>query len=329
MEEQYSLVPELSEQGQETGYYTREPDGISGMTLSALSEFCGLAAGSTTAISNLLTQIRDSDPETNDLSEPLKPFAGKDLRLETNDLQGRLIVPDEACFAIADHYANHARTYKGKPICRQNLQSLGSVSMRLFIWSKTGFVPQILKDRLRGHTTAYIERLENVRDHQIPDELWTTFREGADVLLLIEKDMKVPVDQMDLCDGSIGRHWSNYRQDKDWAKEVGTYTHVFRDKRDKRPCNAYEYSELPHFKRWLRETYIPYHLPQYLCTKFDKLATRQIYEEINGLTDRVKEVTEIKRMTPQQGQKYEEFQYLRKRLLGKEFIPLPQSDKEF
>jgi hypothetical protein len=201
-------------QGQETGYYTREPDGTSGMTVTALSEFCGLAGGSTTTMSDLLTKIKDSDPEANDLSEPLKVFASKDLRLEANDTQGRLIVPDEACFAIADHYANHARAYKGKPICRQNLQNLGSVSMRLFIWSKTGFVPQILKDRLRGHTTAYIERLENVRDHKIPDELWVTFREGADVLLLVEKDMKVPVDQMDLCDGSIGIHWREYRNNK-------------------------------------------------------------------------------------------------------------------
>jgi len=322
MADDYKLVPEINSTGNETGYYTREPDGISGMTLSALSEFCGLAAGSTTAISNLLTQIKDSDPETNELSEPLKFFAGKDLRLETNDIQGRLIVPDEACFLIADHYANHARAYKGKSVCRQNLQNLGNVSMRLFIWSKTGFVPQILKDRLRGHTTAYIERLENVRDHLIPDEFWTTFREGADVLLLIEKDMKIPVDQFDLCDGSIGKHWSKYREEQEWAEEVGSYIHVFRDQRDSRPCAAYDYSELPHFRKWLRETYIPYHLPKYLVTKFDKLAVRQIYEEINGVTNRVKEVTEIKRMTPQQIQSYEDFQVLRKQLLGRDFVPL-------
>jgi hypothetical protein len=326
MADDYKLVPEIDSTGNETGYYTREPDGISGMTLSALSEFCGLATGSTTAISNLLTQIKDSDPETNELSEPLKPFAGKDLRLETNDLQGRLIVPDEACFAIADHYANHARAYKGKSVCKQNLQNLGNVSMRLFIWSKTGFVPQVLKDRLRGHTTAYIERLENVRDHQIPDEFWTTFREGADVLLLVEKDMKIPVDQFDLCDGSIGTHWSNYRKGEAWAQEVGSYIHVFRDQRGSREARAYDYSELPRFKKWLRENYIPYHLPEYLAGKYGKLAVRQIYEEINGVTDRVKEVTEIKRMTPQQAQAYEDFQVLRKQLLGRDFIALPSNE---
>ena len=326
MADDHKLVPEIDSTGNETGYYTREPDGTSGMTLSALSEFCGLATGSTTAISNLLTQIKDSNPETNELSEPLKPFVGKDLRLETNDLQGRLIVPDEACFAIADHYANHARAYKGKSVCKQNLQNLGNVSMRLFIWSKTGFVPQILKDRLRGHTTAYIERLENVRDHEIPDDFWTTFREGADVLLLIEKDMKIPVDQFDLCDGSIGAHWGTYRKGEDWAQEVGSYTHIFRDQRGPQTARAYDYFELPRFKRWLRENYIPYHLPEYLVGKYGKLAVRQIYEEINGVTNRVKDVTEIKRMTPLQAQAYEDFQVLRKQLLGRDFIALPSNE---
>jgi hypothetical protein len=323
MTDSYRLVPEFDSTGNETGYYTREPDGTSGMTVSALSEFCGVTQP---AITQLLNRIQESDPITNDLSEPLKPFSGKDLRLITNDLQGRLIIPDEACFAIADHYANHARAYKGKSVCRQNLQNLGNVSMRLFIWSKTGFVPQILKDRLRGHTTTYIERLENVRDHQIPDELWTTFREGADVLLLVEKDMKIPVDQLDLCDGSIGIHWSAYRKDKDWAGNVGSYIHVFRDQRGSREARAYEYSELPRFKKWLRETYIPFHLPEYLTDKYGKLAIRQVYEEIDGLTDRVAEVTKIKRMTPQQAQSYESFLVLRRQFLGRDFTSMPSEE---
>jgi hypothetical protein len=323
MVDSYRLVPEFDSTGNETGYYTREPDRTSGMTVSALSEFCGVTQP---AITQLLNRIQESDPITNDLSEPLKPFSGNDLRLITNDLQGRLIIPDEACFAIADHYANHARAYKGKSVCRQNLQNLGNVSMRLFIWSKTGFVPQILKDRLRGHTTTYIERLENVRDHQIPDELWTTFREGADVLLLVEKDMKIPVDQLDLCDGSIGIHWGAYRKDKDWAENVGSYIHVFRDQRGSREARAYEYSELPRFKKWLRETYIPFHLPEYLTDKYGKLAIRQVYEEIDGLTDRVREVTHIKRMTPQQAQSYERFQVLRRQFLGRDFTPLSSEE---
>ena len=67
MADDYKLVPEVDSTGKETGYYTREPDGVSGMTVSALYEFCGLASGSTTTMSDLLTKIKDSDPEANDL----------------------------------------------------------------------------------------------------------------------------------------------------------------------------------------------------------------------------------------------------------------------
>ena len=246
---EYRLVSGYNEQDEETGYYTREPDGISGMTLSALAEFCGLAAGSVTAISNLLTKVEQSKPETNDLPETLKSFAGKTLRLETNDLQGRLIVPDEACSAIIEYYAFDARQYDGKQIAVNNYRIAARAGLRVFIWSKTGYVPEYLRKELKTNTTVYIERLENIRDHVVPDELWTTFREGAEVLLLVEKEMKVSVDQMDLCDGSIGSHWSKYREDKAWASRSGWYTHVFRDQRRERECRAYDLSELSQFRK--------------------------------------------------------------------------------
>jgi len=107
---------------------------------------------------------------------------------------------------------------------------------------------------VRQHSTVYIRRLENMSDHRVPDHLWTTFRESAEILLLVEKQYKVPVDQMDLCDGSIGHHWSQHRwteesigkgQLKNWAREQGEYIHKFRDNRGLRPCNAFQYSELP------------------------------------------------------------------------------------
>jgi hypothetical protein len=48
----------------EMGFYTRK-DGVSEMTVTQSSDFCGLAKGSSSAISKKLTQIEDSDPETN------------------------------------------------------------------------------------------------------------------------------------------------------------------------------------------------------------------------------------------------------------------------
>jgi len=329
-DEKYRLIPAYADNGEETGFYTREPDGTSGMTVSALTGFCGLAAGSTTAISNLLRRVETSDPETNDLPESLKSFAGKPLRLKTGDSQGRLLIRDEVCYAVAEYYAFDARDYEGKSVAIRNYRTIGRAGMRVFIWSQTGFIPALLRESLRSNTTTYIERLENIRDHRIGDKMWSTFREGAEVLLLVEKEMGIPIDQMDLCDGSIGSHWSSYRANKPWKEAPGTYMHVFRDQRGDRECTAYSLSELSYFRGWLRETYIPLHLPKYLADKFGKLAALDIYRDIGGVTPKVEEVTFMGRMTSKQEQKYEDFKRLKQRLLrspiNTEQLELPDNE---
>ena len=310
--QEFSLVPAYDDSGNETGYYTREPDGISGMTVSALAEFVGT---SQPVITNLLNRIRDSDPISNSLEDSLKDFAGEDLRLISNDLQGRLIIPDEACQAITEYYAFEAREYGGKSVAVQNYRAAAKAGIRFFIWAKTGFVPEPLRQSLKTNTTVYIERLENIRDHRVPDELWTAFREGAEVLLLIEKEMGVPVDQMDLCDGSIGRRWSDYRKGKPWAGDIGSYIHVFHDQRGERECNAYDLSELSYFRRWLNDVYVPEYLPEYLVSKYGKRAILQVYREMDAVTERVEEVTAEKRVTAKQEQLYQQFLSDRAKLL--------------
>lgn len=313
MSNEYRLVPELDNDGKETGYYTREPDGVSGMTVTALAELSGT---SQPVITSLLNRIRDSDPISNELSDRLKPFAGKELRLISNDPQNRLLIPDEACWAILGYYALDAREYAGKPVARQSYDRIGGAGMRLFIWSRTGFVPGYLRPSLKSSTTVYIERLENIRDHRTPDDKWTTFREGAEVLLLVEKEFQVPVDQLDLCDGSIGLRWSAYRKEQLWAKPTGIYIHVFRDQRGEREAIAYDLSELPIFRKWLRDVYVPFYLPEYLADKYGKLACREIYDSVGGVTERVEQVCAIKRMTEKQQQLYEDFKKLRSQLLS-------------
>ena len=326
-QQEYRLVPAFGDDGEPNGYYTREPDGVSGMSVTALAEFCGLTAPA--AITQLLNRIESADPLTNDLPELLQPFVSKDLRLLTNDTSGVKIIPDEACYAISEYYAFEARSYRGQKIAQDNYRMAGRAGIRVFIWAQTGYVPELLRESLRSNTTTYIQRLENIRDHDVPDDLWTTFREGAEVLLLVEKEMGVPVDQLDLCDGSIGSHWSTYRKDKPWAVEAGSYTHVFRDHRpDAEGCNAFNLSELSYFRRWLRERYVPYHLPKYLADKHGKRAVMEIYQSLGGVTDRVKEVATILRPSPKQQRMYEEYQQLKQRLLkapiNEEQLELPK-----
>ncbi len=90
----------------ELGFCTRLQDGVSGMTVTALANFCGTKQA---VITNLLNRIRDCDPISNDLSHSLKPYAGKDWRLISNDEQTQSVfIIDEVCHAILEYYAGYS-----------------------------------------------------------------------------------------------------------------------------------------------------------------------------------------------------------------------------
>ena len=190
----------------------------------------------------------------------------------------------------------------------------------------------------KQYSTVYIERLENMSDHIIDDDVWATFKEGAVILLLVEKDYRVPVSQLDLCDGSIGHHWSQYREeigidklknkDGEYVRDENgkciktkrSYIHRHRNQRGELPANAYELIELPIFRKWLRETYTPTHLPKYLVDKYGKRAIRQIYEEQGKLTDYILAITDEKRATPTQEGMYQVFLAAREAISNRKYL---------
>ena len=164
------------------------------------------------------------------------------------------------------------------------------------------------QDRIDGsHSSTYIRRIENSRDHDLPYDKWSIFEQASRTLLLVEKEFRVPVDQMDLCDGSIGKHWSNYRQDKKWIVDYGWYTHRFRDHRGEQKCKCYQYQELSHFRKWLEEEYEKKHLPKYLVDKYGKRAVLQIYTEQGKADDYIIGLTEEKRPSLKQDEMFEIF----------------------
>ncbi len=144
------------------GYCTRSSDGISGMTVTALAQFCGTDKS---AITKLLNQISDSDPLTNKLEEPLKILAGNEWRLLTNDAQKSVFIIDEVCHAVLEYYALEARQYKGKQIAIKNYRMIAKAGMRVFLWSQTGYSPVnpvselvMSKEELSTTVTAAVEQ---------------------------------------------------------------------------------------------------------------------------------------------------------------------------
>ncbi|NWF58989.1 MAG: hypothetical protein HXY43_06690 [Fischerella sp.] len=152
----------ISDAKDDQSYCTRFADGVSGMTVTALAKFCGT---SKSAITQLLNQISDCDPFTNELVECLKSFAGNDWRLFTNDPSGKVFIIDEVCHAVLEYYALEARRYKGKQIAVNNYRMIAKAGLRVFIWSQTGYSPAhatsggiISKEELSATITAALER---------------------------------------------------------------------------------------------------------------------------------------------------------------------------
>ncbi|NET71702.1 MAG: hypothetical protein F6K62_12425 [Sphaerospermopsis sp. SIO1G2] len=131
-------MTQIEKTNADQSYCTRFSDGVSGMSVTALAQFCGV---NKPAITQLLNQISDSDPFTNDLKISLKPYAGNDWRLLTNDPSGRVFIIDEVCHAVLEYYALEARKYKGKQIAVNNYRMIAKAGLRVFIWSQTGYSP--------------------------------------------------------------------------------------------------------------------------------------------------------------------------------------------
>lgn len=117
------MMTQIEKTNADQSYCTRSSDGVSGMSVTALAQFCGVDKST---ITKLLNQISHSDPLANDLQTALKPYAGNDWRLLTNDPSGRVFIIDEVCHAVLEYYALEARKYKGKQIAVNSLcDSLG------------------------------------------------------------------------------------------------------------------------------------------------------------------------------------------------------------
>lgn len=109
--------------------------------------------------------------------------------------------------------------------------------------------------------------------HCLPEGYWCVFIEGADMLIGAEHvfgPADLEMKQYDLLDGSIGKHWVKYRQDKPWMgiRRSYQYTYPSGDPRGTVTPFAYPMHELEHFKTWLHGEYWTQHFPDYIKRKY-------------------------------------------------------------
>jgi prophage antirepressor-like protein len=124
--------------------------------------------------------------------------------------------------------------------------------------------------------TARIVWAPQVRQ-QLPKGYWCVFLEGAEIMIGAEQifgPANLEMHQYDLIDGSIGKHWPPFRQDKPWMgrRVKYNYTYPNNDPRGTVQPWAYPMQELPHFKDWLHDTYMSTHFPKYVRNKYGDVA---------------------------------------------------------
>jgi hypothetical protein len=262
----------LSRKSNEFGFYTRESDGASGMTVTALADFCGTKQQT---ITQVLNRIRDSDAIANDLPGSLKPFAGKELRLITNEANGSRFIIDEVCQAICEHYVFEARQYKGKDIAIANFRMIAKAGMRLYIWAQTGYEPNKKPSQasLVGHW-AERQRLF-IQRTTIPSGWFCIFEELAKLMWQLENLGYVipdhsPVDNSRIIpDISIGRMFCKHMRSKGYAVGAMTqkYPHWYPGWKLPVKANIYPNCWLEEFRGWFDNQWKPTRLVQYLGKK--------------------------------------------------------------
>lgn len=301
------ILREVTTDGVE--FFTKVETGESGMSQSGLAILAGVTRQ---AIDQLIDTV-----STSSCPEFLKPLSSKGLYLVSgvNEFQGADILKSEVCALFLEWYAFESQ--RTNDVARNSFRKFANKGINSWIQDITGWSKHQDKvSSIPQHTSVYLRRLDNSKDHKIDYKHWAVFQEADWVFVMVERDWGVPVEEFDLLDGSIGKRWSSYRKDKSWNSSLGEYIHVFRDRRGERTAHAFDHLELSYFKEWLDKVYIHKWLPDYLIRKFGRKATRLIYTENGLLTDEILELTKITRETRQMKEKFQKFLSLRKSLLS-------------
>lgn len=133
---------------------------------------------------------------------------------------------------------------------------------------------------------TYQWRIMSEPTKSCPDSRWNIFDQAHEIMFLIEKHVG-SVSQFDLVDGSIGSHWAKFRAGKPWAVQFSQYYHEYRDKRGPQLSKCYQYSELEHFKVWLKTTYKPYLLYDYLHSKYSREKNKAMLQRVENLSPKL------------------------------------------
>jgi hypothetical protein len=177
--------------------------------------------------------------------------------------------PDYVCLAVLEYYAFDAGPNVQQE-AKERYRWLAGRSLREIIYSQLGYRP----------TNPAAEVWRQVHDRvslvydNVPTGFFCVFKEIADLMVTLI-NAGADVGTTFIPDVSVGRAWSAHWHDNALFSVYGErqrYLHNFPNyfpQAASNPQTPYCYPELalPEFRRWMRDTYLPKHLPSYLEKK--------------------------------------------------------------
>lgn len=173
--------------------------------------------------------------------------------------------PDVVCMAFLEFYAFDANPVREQAL--KNYRLLVRSSLKAFIYVQVGYDPS---NRIPESWRNFHDRVSLVH-HKVPLGYFSIFKEMSDLIVsLIQQNL--PVDSMTVPDISVGQHWGTYWTNNKLSDSCGDrikYEHNYPDYFPQSISNpqkpwAYPDTALPHFRKWMHETYISKKLRPYL-----------------------------------------------------------------
>lgn len=264
------------------------PDGIEMGVMSDGTPYLGargLATLCGTAASNIITLIKDWDtlkhnPRGLKIIQLIEAQGGRAVGLyvplNVNGVNYHAI-NDINCMAILEYYAFESQA--PSEIARNNYRSLARLSLRTFIYEKTGYDPSNL---MPDYWRIFHERMTL---NEVPSGFFSVFEEMASLLVTSIRN-GMPFDNKTMPDISVGQHWGRIWNDSNYDEQIGKrikHQHIFpKDFPQKNPeAWIYPVEALGAFRKWFDDSYLRSKFPAYLATKAKRGALPDI--EIKAL----------------------------------------------
>lgn len=241
-------------------------DGTPYLGARGLASLCGVAP------SVIITLVKDW---SQDLRSKPRGKAIEQLIVQQGGNPSELYIPikvdgrnyhainDVNCMAILEYYAFDSQTPSN--IARDNYRSLAKLTLRTFIYERTGYNPE---DAIPHYWKTFHERITL---NELPSGFFSVFSEIANLLVSgIRAGM--PFDLKTMPDISVGQSWGKHWSSNSLEDKYGErkkHLHVFpRDFPQKDPMAwIYPVDALGEFRRWMDDNYLPTKLPIYLQNK--------------------------------------------------------------